>query len=437
MNKIIIFLFLLFAIKLPFFAQTGISFIAETPKVIYEGEQFRLKFSLIAWGREKDLDVEDFVPPSFEGFEVLMGPSRSLETNFDKNKKNKIVNYTYILKASKKGCFYIDAAKVTINNVDFTSDAITIKVLPIDETYTKPSSSASDTVFVKAITDKLAIYVNESFKLTYKVYTTLRLINIEEISFPFKNFKPTLKSKYPDGEKYVLESYDGKNYFTIVYRRFTFSPITPGLLTIGAACLNAEYEANFLETFFNEKAELKRRKVCVPEVAIEVYPLPIEMQSISNVDAEQGIRLYKNGNYVEALPLLQRAAKSGNIPSLSYLGNIYLLGLGVGKNYTNAMNMYRRGADNGSAFCKLHQGIMYYNGWGVIIDKEKALSLFRQAANQGSSVAHFILSCLYDNGNLVNRDEKKAQMHRKIYDNLGGGFMLKYNYTHNIINVKQ
>lgn len=100
------------------------------------------------------------------------------------------------------------------------------------------------------------------------------------------------------------------------------------------------------------------------------------------------------------------------------------------------MNMYRRGADNGSAFCRLHQGIMYYNGWGVTMDKEKALSLFRQAADQGSSVAHFVLSCLYDNGNIVDRDEEKAKMHRKIYDNLGGGFMLKYNYTRNIINVK-
>ena len=435
MKKWIILLLLSLAIKLAAFAQTGISFIAEAPNAVYVGQPFGLKFSLIAWGSEEYLDAKDFVPPSFNGFEVLMGPSHAVYTNIIDFRKNKTVSYTYILKATQKERIYIDVATVKVNNVCFTSDAITIKALPIDTNDT-PSSPVSDTVFVTTTTDKLAIYENESLKLTYKVYTTLHLTNIEDISFPFKNVKPTFESKYPDGEKYALENYEDKNYFTIVYRHFTLLPGKAGPLTIGAACLNAEYEADPFEAFFNEKTEEKKKKVCAPEVTIEVYPLPLEAQSTSNADAEQGIRFYKNGNYAAALPLLQRAAKSGNLPSLSYLGNIYLLGLGVGKNYTNAMNMYRRGADNGSAFCRLHQGIMYYNGWGVTMDKEKALSLFRQAADQGSSVAHFVLSCLYDNGNIVDRDEEKAKMHRKIYDNLGGGFMLKYNYTRNIINVK-
>ena len=58
-----------------------------------------------------------------------------------------------------------------------------------------------------------------------------------------------------------------------------------------------------------------------------------------NSDAEQGIRLYKQKSYTAALPLMQRAAKAGNIEVLPYLGTMFLEGLGTTKNATAALNM--------------------------------------------------------------------------------------------------
>ena len=62
------------------FAQTY-TFIAEAPDAVAVGEQFRLTFSLTALGCRKGLEAKSFVPPSFNGFDRLMGPSRSNQTS--------------------------------------------------------------------------------------------------------------------------------------------------------------------------------------------------------------------------------------------------------------------------------------------------------------------------------------------------------------------
>ena len=423
-----IFLLLSFVIGSGTFAQTY-TFIAEAPDAVAVGEQFRLTFSLTALGCRKGLEAKNFVPPSFNGFDRLMGPSRSNQTStrsvIGETITDRTTSLTYVLKATRKGDFQIGAATVEANGIPLTSNGITIKVLPANtaSSSSKNGEAIGNDLFMTATTNKLAIYEDESFKLTYKVYTLSGIKEINDVSFPLKSVSLTPESKYPSGRNFSIEAYQGKNYRTVTYRRFILSPRQTGPLTIGEACFEA--------TLSNGET----KKICTPEVTIQVYPLPIETQSTSNEDAQRGIRLYKNESYASALPLLQRAAKSGNLQALSYLGNMYLLGLGVNRNYTNAMNMYRRGADNGSAFCLFHQGIMYYNGLGVTIDQEKALELFRQAADRGNASAHFILSRLYNYGHLVNRDEAKAKMHRKICNDLDRGSLFGYSYTNNMITI--
>ena len=426
-----IFLLISFVIGSGAFAQTY-TFITEAPNTVTVGDQFRLTFSLTALGCEKELGANGFVPPSLNGFNILMGPSRSNQTRtrsvIGETITDRTVSFTYVLQATRKGDFHIGKATVEANGIPLTSNGITIKVLSANTNVASSSpknEEATDSdLFMTATTNKLAIYEDESFKLTYKVYTLSGIKEINDVSFPLKSVSLTPESKYPSGRNFSIEAYQGKNYRTVTYRRFTLSPRQTGPLTIGEACFEATLSSG------------ETKKIYTPEVTVQVYPLPIETQSTSNADAQRGIWLYKNESYASALPLLQRAAKSGNLQALTYLGNMYLLGLGVSKNYTNAMNMYRRGADNGSAFCLLYQGIMYYNGLGVTINQEKALELFKKAADRGNASAHFILSCLYNYGHLVNRDEAKAKMHRKIYNDLGRSSLFGYSYTNSKISIK-
>lgn len=75
-----IFLLLSFVIGSGTFAQTY-TFIAEAPDAVAVGDQFRLTFSLTAFGCGKELEAKSFVPPSLNGFNILMGPSRSNQTS--------------------------------------------------------------------------------------------------------------------------------------------------------------------------------------------------------------------------------------------------------------------------------------------------------------------------------------------------------------------
>ena len=265
------------------------------------GEQFRLTFSLTALGCRKGLEAKNFVPPSFNGFNRLMGPSRSNQTStrsvIGETITDRTTSFTYVLKATRKGDFQIGAATVEANGIPLTSNRITIKVLPANtaSSSSKNGEAIGNDLFMTATTNKLAIYEDESFKLTYKIYTLSGIKEINDVSFPLKSVSLTPESKYPSGRDFSMETYQGKNYRTVTYRRFILSPRQTGPLTIGEACFEATLSSG------------ETKRIYTPEVTVQVYPLPIETQSTSNEDAQRGIRLYKNESYASALPLLQRA----------------------------------------------------------------------------------------------------------------------------------
>ena len=73
MRKVILF-FILISTVIGAWAD-GITFTANAPEVVVSGDQFRLSYTI------NSQKVRDFRAPNIQGFEVLMGPSRSTQSS--------------------------------------------------------------------------------------------------------------------------------------------------------------------------------------------------------------------------------------------------------------------------------------------------------------------------------------------------------------------
>ena len=98
MKKVILF-FILIGTVLGAWADDKITFTANAPEVVVSGDQFRLSYTI------NSQKVRDFRAPSIKEFDVLMGPSRSVQssTNIVNGKVTSVssITFTYILMAGK------------------------------------------------------------------------------------------------------------------------------------------------------------------------------------------------------------------------------------------------------------------------------------------------------------------------------------------------
>ena len=122
--------FILFLVALCAFV-TGvrgeeISFEVNVPRVVAVGEPFGVEFSINA--KYKDLEE-----PSFEGFDVIAGPSTSTSSSvqFINGKMSQSVNYTisFVLVASTEGEFTIGEASVKADGKTYKTTPVTVKVI--------------------------------------------------------------------------------------------------------------------------------------------------------------------------------------------------------------------------------------------------------------------------------------------------------------------
>ena len=113
------------------------------------------------------------------------------------------VTYTYILMPTKAGNYTIPAASITVDGSNYQSNSLQIKVLPPDEAAADSSpggnrqpdrAGGSATVsehdaFIRAIVSKSNLYEQEGFTVTFRLYTTLNVVNFGKIQFPeFEGF---------------------------------------------------------------------------------------------------------------------------------------------------------------------------------------------------------------------------------------------------------
>lgn len=284
-------------------AADGIRFTADAPNAVVSGDQFRLTFTI------NTQDVKDFRAPSISGFDVLMGPSRSQQSSTQiingKVSSSRSVTYTYILMATKEGTYNIPAASIEVDGKKVFSNAISVKVLPPDQTSSGNGSAGNqggsamrskaqsaggkitaNDLFITATASKTTVHEQEAILLTYKVYT---LVNLREL----RGDMPELKSFYtqeiplPNQKVFSLEHYKGRNYNTTVWRQYVMFPQQTGKLEIPAITFDAVIAQQTVsddpfDAFFNGGGYVEvKKKIIAPKLTIDVKQLPAKPADFS------------------------------------------------------------------------------------------------------------------------------------------------------------
>jgi hypothetical protein len=93
----------------------------------------------------------------------------------------------------------------------------------------------------------------------------------------------------------------------------------------------------------------------------------------------------QRGDYVAAVKILRRLAKSGDALAQASLGAAYSEGKGVTQDYAEAVKWYRAAAEQGNSGAQNNLGIMYDKGKGVPQDYAEAVKWYRRSAEQSNA----------------------------------------------------
>lgn len=294
MKKMIIILMALIAYSTQALADK-VSFTASAPDAVVVGDQFRLSYTVTTQ------KIKDFQAPSIKGFDVLMGPSRSQQSNTQIVNGNvtstSSITFTYILMANTAGEYTISGASIVADGNQMVSNSVKIKVLPQDQSSNGGQNSNSNNnssihsssgttvsnqdLFITASASKTNVFEQEAFVLTYKIYTRESNLQLNNAKLPdFKGFH-SQEIEMTTNAKWTPEHYQGRNYYTTVYRQFVLFPQQSGKLYIDPAQFQMTVgkpvqSADPFDAFFNGGSSVMeiKKNIATPKIAINVNPLP-------------------------------------------------------------------------------------------------------------------------------------------------------------------
>ena len=275
-----------------------VSFIAQAPQAVVVGERFRITYKV------NTRDVKEFRAPDMKNIQILTGPATSTSSSTTivngQRSSSTTITYTFTAVAMEEGDVELDGATIKAGNQQITSNKLTIKVLPPDQTAQtqsgqgsgqtsrqstgqSASSVGSDDLFMLATVDKTTVYEQEALLLTFKIYK-LPSVDLQTMS----NKMPDLKNfhvqevELPQQKEFNLEHYNGRNYQTMVWSQYVLFPQHSGELEIPATPFEGviaqrveNNSGDIFDMFFNSSryVEVKKDLTSRP-IKINVKPLP-------------------------------------------------------------------------------------------------------------------------------------------------------------------
>ena len=226
-----------------------------------------------------DKDGDNFIPPEFENFRVVAGPSQSIKNSWVNGKRSYSKTYTYFLSPIEKGNFKIGQASVEVDgeiyktlilNVEVTS-AVEIPVNPND-----PSYIADNNIHLVAEISKTNPYLNEPISIVYKLYwkPDLGITNPRELDAPrYSNFWSSNIDNTPIAEN---GTYNGEAYRYAIMRKTVLYPQKTGELSIEPLVygLAVQVPTNRRDIFGQVLSNTVNKTVSAGKVKINVRPLP-------------------------------------------------------------------------------------------------------------------------------------------------------------------
>lgn len=237
-------------------------------------ERVKVEFSV-------DKDGDNFIPPTFENFRIVGGPSQSIRNSWINGKRSYSKTYSYFLSPIEKGSFEIGQASIEVDGEIYKTLPVQIIVTSAVDKPTNPNDPnyiADKKIHLVAELSDNNPFLNEAVSVIYKLYVApdTGVDNWRELEAPrYANFW----SNNIDIKTLNVQNgtYKGEPYRYVVLRRTLLYPQKTGKLKIEPLTLDISVQvpSNRRDFFGNLISSSVNKTVSSGSSTIDVKPLPL------------------------------------------------------------------------------------------------------------------------------------------------------------------
>ncbi len=268
------------------------SFEINTPLIVTAGEMFRVEFVL-----EGKADDDSFRAPSFDGLDILAGPTVSTGyqiTNINGTSSHKTtLTITYVVMARNAGTVTIGAASIDVKGRTYTTKATPVEVVAesaddrrdgeeraAEQGNAVRSKVAQDDILLRLNLSRANVYKGEPIRASLTLYTRVGIAGFENVKLP--SFNGFWSQELPtDNYTTHRQTLDGKVYDTRIIKEYLLYPQQTGTLMIDPAEMTAVAQVvvrnnNNFDPFFGSGADVYnvQRKLSTGRTEVTVKELP-------------------------------------------------------------------------------------------------------------------------------------------------------------------
>ena len=275
-------------------AEEQVSFSVNAPMIASVGEPFRIEFELNA-----KPDSDSFVPPAFDNFDVVAGPSVSQGSSVQiiNGEMTRSVSYaiTYVLMPQSVGTFAIAPATIGVKKKSYTTQRTMIEVRDgaqegsaqqgggrnANESVESRANRSieKDDLLLRLELSSRSVYKGEPICAILKLYSRVNIAGSESSKMPAFNGFWSQQVDIEQGP--FRETLNGKVYEAYNIAEYLLYPQQGGTLTIEPAELTVVAQVvvqtnRGFDPFFGGGHEVYnvRRPLKTPEVKVQVKEFP-------------------------------------------------------------------------------------------------------------------------------------------------------------------
>ena len=238
-------------------------------------ERVKIEFTI-------DKDGDNFIPPKFDNFRVVGGPSQSIRNSWINGKKSYSKTYSYFLSPIEKGSFEIGQASIEVDDEIYKTLPVRVTVTSAVDIPTDPNDPnylADKNIHLVAEVSNKNPFLNEAISVSYKLYVSpdTGVNNWRELEAPryadFWSNNIDIKSLNVQNG-----TFKGKPYRYVVLRRTLLYPQKTGELKIEPLTLDISVQvpSNRRDFFGNLISSSVNKTVSSGSSIIDVKSLPID-----------------------------------------------------------------------------------------------------------------------------------------------------------------
>ena len=271
-------------------ADGDVSFEINTPLMVTAGEMFRVEFVLT----NAEPDEGSFKVPSFEGLEVLAGPTTATGHSFQSingvSSSKSTFTITYVVMGQTAGNITISEAEVAVKGKRYKTKATPIEVVAQSAKRDEQAAAeqgtavqnqiAQDDILLRLNLSRNNVYQGEPIRASLTLYTRASIAGFEDVKLP--SFNGFWSQELPvDNYRATRQTVDGKVYDSQIIKEYLLYPQQTGTLSIESADITAVAQVvmrtnRAFDPFFGGGSEVYNvpRKLSTGRVNVTVKELP-------------------------------------------------------------------------------------------------------------------------------------------------------------------